>query len=49
MIEYSFSLVFYITVLKVFNKDSSREVLNMTSRVLKNEFNTNFESYRVGI
>jgi len=31
------------------HRNLSREVLNMTSRVLNDELNTNFKSYRVGI
>jgi len=48
MTEYNFSPVFYMDVLKIFNGDQDRvnprEVLYMTSWVLNDELNIDFES-----
>jgi len=52
MIEYNFSPVFYMNVLKICNGDlwvNSQEILYMTSQVLNDKLYTNFESYIVDI
>jgi len=57
MIENSFSPVFYMTVLKIFNANYDMvnpqkfitRIFEHSPGILNNELNTNFESYRVDI